>query len=59
MQIRAPKAPREAQRLCRPPLEGGRQRISADFDARRGPFGPSGEMGPRPPGLDFGGPGQL
>eukprot|EP00969_Alexandrium_andersonii_P247178 10923657-Alexandrium_andersonii.AAC.1 len=26
--------------------------MSADFELRRWPFGPAGELGPRPPGLD-------
>eukprot|EP00969_Alexandrium_andersonii_P156385 6914089-Alexandrium_andersonii.AAC.1 len=29
-------------------------RVSADFEARRMRFGPSGELGPRPPKLDVG-----
>eukprot|EP00969_Alexandrium_andersonii_P275500 12175246-Alexandrium_andersonii.AAC.1 len=53
MQIRAPEAPREARRLRCPPLEGGAPNF-ADFEPRRGPFGPSGELGMRAPGLDFG-----
>eukprot|EP00969_Alexandrium_andersonii_P355272 15444002-Alexandrium_andersonii.AAC.1 len=28
-------------------------RISADSEPRRGPFGPSGELGPRAQGLEF------
>eukprot|EP00969_Alexandrium_andersonii_P011542 502384-Alexandrium_andersonii.AAC.1 len=52
MQIRAQEAPREAQRLRRPPLEGGAQNFS-DSEPRRGPFGPSGVLGPRARGLAF------
>eukprot|EP00969_Alexandrium_andersonii_P196325 8673466-Alexandrium_andersonii.AAC.1 len=59
MHIRAPQAPREARCLRRPPLENVAPN-SADSELRRGPFGPSGELGPRPPGLDFWGrQGQL
>eukprot|EP00969_Alexandrium_andersonii_P158339 6995666-Alexandrium_andersonii.AAC.1 len=54
MQIRASEAPREAPRLRRPPLGRVGLRISSDSDPRRGLFDSSGELGPRPPGLDFG-----
>eukprot|EP00969_Alexandrium_andersonii_P373805 15484840-Alexandrium_andersonii.AAC.1 len=52
MQIRAPEAPREARRLRRPHLQRGAP-IFADFEPRRRPFGPSGELRQRAPGLDF------
>eukprot|EP00969_Alexandrium_andersonii_P282130 12472439-Alexandrium_andersonii.AAC.1 len=48
MQIRAPEAPREAQRLQRPPLKSGAQML-ADSEPRRGPFGSFGAMGRWPP----------
>eukprot|EP00969_Alexandrium_andersonii_P358572 15451274-Alexandrium_andersonii.AAC.1 len=54
MQIRAPEAPREARGASGARLWKAGLRISADSEPRRKPFGPSGELGPRPPRLDFG-----
>eukprot|EP00969_Alexandrium_andersonii_P233727 10319039-Alexandrium_andersonii.AAC.1 len=53
MQTRAPEALREARRLRRPHLESRGFRFSANSDPRRRPLGPSGELGPRAPGLDL------
>eukprot|EP00969_Alexandrium_andersonii_P093724 4140287-Alexandrium_andersonii.AAC.1 len=53
MKIRALEALCFAQRLQHPPLESGGLRTFEDSEPRRGPFGPSGELGPRARGLDF------
>eukprot|EP00969_Alexandrium_andersonii_P249090 11008845-Alexandrium_andersonii.AAC.1 len=51
MQLRAPEAPHEVRRLRRPPLKSWAP-TSADSETQRGLFGPLGELGPRPRGLD-------
>eukprot|EP00969_Alexandrium_andersonii_P147753 6532728-Alexandrium_andersonii.AAC.1 len=48
------EAPRFARRLRCSDLHCVGLRMSADSEQQRGPFGPSGELEPRPPRLDFG-----
>eukprot|EP00969_Alexandrium_andersonii_P357338 15448563-Alexandrium_andersonii.AAC.1 len=48
-----PETPRFARRLRRSDLHCWGFRISEDSESWRGPVGPSGELGPRAPGLEF------